>query len=85
MPLPIKQPSSETLKQSDVYFTPEADELFLPQVVKYLGEDRLLFEGDMPHAEAREGAKQELLERDDLSEEIKWKILSTNGRRFLNL
>lgn len=85
MPLPIKQPVSETLKQSDVYFTPEADELFLPQVAAYLGEESLLFEGDMPHAEAREGAKQEFLERADLSEELKWKILSDNGRRFLGL
>lgn len=85
MPLPIERPVSETLAQSDVYFTPEADEIFLPQVAEYLGEDRLLFEGDMPHAEAREGAKQELLERDDLSEDLKWKILSVNGRRFLDL
>ena len=85
LPLPVKQPVSETLKQSEVYFTPEADEIFLPQVAEYVGEDRLRFEGDMPHAEAREGAKGELLERDDLSEELKWKILSTNGRRFLNL
>ena len=85
MPLPVRQPVSETLKQSDVYFTPEADEIYLPQVAEYLGEDRLLFEGDMPHAEAREGAKQEILERDDISEELKWKILSVNGRRFLNL
>lgn len=39
----------------------------------------------MPHAEAREGAKEELLERVDLSDALKWKILSTNGRRFLGL
>lgn len=85
LPLAVSRPASETLRQSEVYFTPEAEELFLPQVAEYLGEDRLLFEGDMPHAEAREGAKQELLERDDLSEALKWKILSDNGRRFLNL
>ncbi len=48
-------------------------------------EDRLLFEGDMPHAEAREGAKQEFLDRTDLSEDLKWKILSDNGRCFLGL
>lgn len=42
-------------------------------------------EGDMPHAEAREGAKEELLARTDLSEALKWKILSDNGREFLGL
>lgn len=84
-PLPVRRPARQTLGECQVYFTPEAEEIFLPQVAEYLGEDRLLFEGDMPHAEAREGAKEELLARTDLSETLKWKILSDNGRRFLGL
>ncbi len=82
-PVPVRRPARETLRECQVYFTPEAEEIFLPQVAEYIGEDRLLFEGDMPHAEAREGAKEELLERTDFSDELKWKILSENGRRFL--
>ena len=85
LPVPIRRPVRETLRECQVYFTPEAEEIFLPQVAEYSGEDRLLFEGDMPHAEAREGAKEELLGRADLSQELKWKILSDNGRRFLGL
>jgi predicted TIM-barrel fold metal-dependent hydrolase len=84
-PLPVRRPARETLRECQVFFTPEADEIFLPQVAAYVGEDRLLFEGDMPHAEAREGAKDELLARTDLSETLKWKILSHNGREFLGL
>ena len=84
-PVPVRRPARATLRECQVYFTPEAEEIFLPQVAEYLGEDRLLFEGDMPHAEAREGAKEEILERTDLSDELKWKILSDNGRRFLGL
>lgn len=84
-PVPVSRPARETLRECQVYFTPEAEEIFLPQVAKYVGEDRLLFEGDMPHAEAREGAKEELLGRSDLSETLKWKILSDNGRQFLGL
>lgn len=84
-PVPVRRPARETLRDCQVYFTPEAEEILLPQVAEYVGEDRLLFEGDMPHAEAREGAKEELLGRIDLSDELKWKILSENGRRFLGL
>jgi predicted TIM-barrel fold metal-dependent hydrolase len=84
-PLPVRRPARDTLRECQVYFTPEAEEIFLPQVAEYLGEDRLLFEGDMPHAEAREGAKEEILARTDLSDALKWKILSDNGRRFLGL
>lgn len=84
-PVPVRRPVRETLRECQVYFTPEADELLLPQAAEFVGEDRLLFEGDMPHAEAREGAKEELLARADLSEDLKWKILSENGRRFLGL
>ena len=83
--LPITRPVKETLRECEVYFTPEADEPFLAQSAEYVGEDRLLFEGDLPHAEAREGGKAEILARTDLSEGLKWKILSDNGRRFLGL
>jgi len=84
-PVPVRRSARETLRESAVYFTPEAEEVFLPQAAAYIGEDRLLFEGDMPHAEAREEAKDELLGRTDLTDDLKWKILSDNPRRFLGI
>lgn len=80
--LPSKAP--ETFKDR-IYATCEADEMLLPQVIEYLGEDHILAAEDMPHLEAREGSGNELLERQDLTEQQKRKILVDNTARFYKL
>ncbi len=68
-----------------IYTTCEADEVSLPQVIQYLGEDHIMVSEDMPHFEAREGSINALRERTDIQEHVKNKILLDNPRRFYNL
>jgi hypothetical protein len=63
--LPSGKPASY---RDRVYVTCEADEMLLPQVIEYLGEDNVMVSEDMPHLEAREGSVQELARRTDVSE-----------------
>ncbi|MBI2369030.1 MAG: amidohydrolase family protein [Deltaproteobacteria bacterium] len=81
-PIPAKRTAREYLRECQVYFTCEAEEEFLPQAATYVGEDRLLFEADMPHAEARDNALHEIRGRVDLSDALKQKILHDNAVRF---
>jgi predicted TIM-barrel fold metal-dependent hydrolase len=46
--------------------------------IALLGEDQLLYSSDYPHGEAREDAAQNLLDRKDVSETQKQKILYNN-------
>ena len=79
-------PSRKPVTYRDrVYVTCEADEMLLPQVIEYLGEDNVMVSEDMPHLEAREGSVRELQRRADISETVRHKILSENPARFYNL
>ena len=51
------------MRDCEVYFTCEAEEKLVPQVIEFVGEDRIMISADMPHGEAREGSVQEIRER----------------------
>src|SRR3989442_699962 len=76
--LPSQRPASY---RDRVYVTCEADEMLLPQVIEYLGEDNIMVSEDIPHLEAREGSVKELERRADVSEGVKRKILSESPAR----
>jgi predicted TIM-barrel fold metal-dependent hydrolase len=84
-------PSSKGLLQRDVedYFksgrvfvAAEADDAMMTQEIALLGEDQILFSSDFPHDEGRGDAMTEILERKDLTETQKRKILCDNTLRF---
>ena len=86
-----RMPSSKGLLQRDVddylksgriFVAAEADDSMLPQEMALLGEDQILFSSDFPHDEGRGDAMAEVLERRDLSENQKRKILCDNTLRF---
>ncbi|MBM4260191.1 MAG: hypothetical protein FJ145_02000 [Deltaproteobacteria bacterium] len=86
-----RMPSSRGLLQRDVedYFksgrifvAAEADDEMMTQEMALLGEDQILFSSDFPHDEGRGDAMKEILERHDLSEVQKRKILCDNTLRF---
>ena len=86
-----RMPSSNGLLQRDVddYFksgrifvAAEADDAMLTQEMALLGEEQILFSSDFPHDEGRGDAIREILERHDLSESQKRKILCDNTLRF---
>jgi hypothetical protein len=80
--LPSASPSSYLER---VWLTCEADERLLPQVVELLGEDKVMVSEDMPHLEGREGSVGELMERTDIPEAVKAKIITDNPVRFYGL
>lgn len=83
-PVP-KGNASDYLKDCEIYFTCEAEERLLPEVIRWIGEDRIMMEVDMPHGEGRETSVQEIQERADLSEAVKEKVLGINAKAFYNL
>lgn len=77
--------ASEYLRDCQIYFTCEAEERLLPQVLEFAGEDRIMMSADMPHAEARENAVGEIEKRTDLTGEQKARILGKNAITFYSL
>jgi predicted TIM-barrel fold metal-dependent hydrolase len=82
--LPKKLPS-EYLKDGNLYVTCEADDRLLPSVLEQWGEDRVMVSSDMPHAELRDSARDEILARTDLSAGVKRKLLVDNALAFYSL
>jgi predicted TIM-barrel fold metal-dependent hydrolase len=80
-PVP-ERPASEYLRDCAIYFTTEAEERYLPHVLEFVGEDRIMLSADMPHGEAREASVEEIQERTDLSEAQKTKILGETAAKF---
>jgi uncharacterized protein len=70
------------VRSGSIFITCEAEDRVLPQEIELLGEDQILFASDIPHPEMRENAAAELLERTDLTDVQKRKILHDNAVRF---
>lgn len=70
------------LKSGRFFIAPEADDPLLSQEMALVGEEQILFSSDYPHGEGRDNAASELLERIDLTDAQKQKILYHNTVRF---
>jgi len=82
--LPKKAPS-RYLRDAQLYMTCEAEDRLLPYVLEMWGEERVMLSSDMPHAELRDSAKDELTRRTDLTPAAKRKILVDNALRFYEI
>lgn len=81
----IKRKPSEYVERGRVYFFCESEEKMLPYVAG-LWEDAVVFTSDYPHWDAKfPGAVAAMVERNDLTERQKRKILSENAARFYDL
>ncbi len=72
----------EYLSSGRFFVAPEAHDPWLPQEMELVGEEHILFSSDFPHGEGRDDAASELLERAELSDAQKGKILYDNAVRF---
>jgi hypothetical protein len=70
------------LRSGRIFVAAEADDPMLVHEMSLLGEDHVLFSSDFPHGEGRENAMMEVIERKDLSEVQKRKILYENTVHF---
>jgi predicted TIM-barrel fold metal-dependent hydrolase len=70
------------VKSGRIFIAAEADDSMLHNLFELIGEDHVLFSSDFPHGEGRENAALEILERQDLSEIQKRKLLYDNTVRL---
>ena len=75
----------EYIRRGQVYVNCEVDEEQLPFVVQEYGDDFLMFAADIPHGHRVIDPISKFLERDDLGQETKRKILVDNTARFYGL
>jgi uncharacterized protein len=59
---------TEYLKQGNLYFSAEAEDVLLPQVIELVGETQMVFGTDMPHGDRERFAGRELAKRKDISD-----------------
>jgi uncharacterized protein len=77
-----RQSIRDYVKSGRVFIAAEADDRMLSQLFDLIGEEQVLFSSDFPHGEGRENAALEILERKDLSETQKQKLLYHNTVRL---
>src|SRR5262249_28567015 len=82
----LKKKPSDYVRLGKIYFSCEADEWLLPQAVKLVGENQIVYASDFPHWDnSYPQSLNEIRDRGDLSDAQKRKILSDNARRLYGL
>lgn len=81
----IARPPSEYVNSGRIFFGCEGDEPYLARVAEEIGEDKLIYSSDYPHADRTEGTARFLSERRDVSKSLRKKILEENARRFYGM
>jgi predicted TIM-barrel fold metal-dependent hydrolase len=78
-------PPMEYVCKGNLFFSTEADDVLLPQVIDLVGEDNMVFGSDMPHGDREPFVVRKVQKRKDISETAKVKILETNPARLYAL
>jgi predicted TIM-barrel fold metal-dependent hydrolase len=82
----LKKKPSDYVRRGNIYFSCEADEWLLPQAVRLVGEDQIVYASDFPHWDnSFPGSIDEIKMRGDISDAQKRKILADNCRRLYGL
>ncbi len=84
-PFCVDRPSAY-LANGRCWFSCEPEEKTIPYVAQWIGEDHIIFASDYPHWDGGwPHAVDTLLDRDDLSQALKRKILSDNTLRYYGM
>ncbi len=82
----LRKKPSDYIGAGTIYFSCEADEWLLPQAVRLVGENQIVYASDFPHWDHSFPASiKEIRERGDLTDAQKRKILADNARRLYRL
>ncbi|HWO41653.1 MAG TPA: amidohydrolase family protein, partial [Candidatus Eisenbacteria bacterium] len=82
----LTKPPSEYMRGGQLYYAFEMEEKTLPYVAEFVGADRLIFATDYNHSDSKfPHTVKEVLERKDLSESLKAKLMGENAARLYNL
>jgi predicted TIM-barrel fold metal-dependent hydrolase len=77
---------SDYVRSGSIFFSCEADEWLLPQALKLIGENQVVYASDFPHWDHSYPASlDEIRDRGDITDTQKRKILSDNTRRLYGL
>jgi predicted TIM-barrel fold metal-dependent hydrolase len=83
---PLKSLPSEYIKSNRCLFTCEGEESALPLMIERFGDDCIMYASDYPHWDTEwPNTARPIIERNDISERSKEKILSLNARSFYGL
>ena len=83
---PVQQLSPEEyIKNGNIYFSSEVEDILLPQVLELVGDGQIMFASDMPHGDRERFAAKTLQDRKDIRDVVKTKILETNPAKFYRL
>jgi predicted TIM-barrel fold metal-dependent hydrolase len=83
----VRKPS-EYVRSGNIFFAAEVGETALPLAIEHVGADVILWASDYPHERDQRdfsGDIPELLERGDVSDDVKRRIWSDNPTRFYRL
>ena len=78
-------PPMDYVRKGNLFFSTEADDVLLPQVIDLIGEDNMVFGSDMPHGDREPFVVRKVKERKDISDSAKFKILERNPARLYGL
>jgi predicted TIM-barrel fold metal-dependent hydrolase len=78
-------PPMEYVRRGNLFFSTEAEDVLLPQVVELVGQENIVFGSDMPHGDRHQFAARMLMERKDVNEAAKLSILGKNPARLYGL
>ena len=82
----LKRPPSEYVRDGRWYFHTESGERMLPHVISEVGEGQITYASDFPHWDSSYPESIDaILARDDLTTEVKRKILGENARVLYGL
>jgi uncharacterized protein len=82
----MKDKPSAYLKRGRCFFSCAPDEFLIPSVAASVGADSIIFSSDYPHSDGLfPHAVRTIKERQDLSEDVKRKVLGENAARLFNL
>jgi predicted TIM-barrel fold metal-dependent hydrolase len=82
----LKKKPSDIVRESPIYFSVEASESFLPQVIDFIGDDHFVYASDIPHWDGEfPGNLDGIRNHPALSRETKEKVLYHNSRAFFGL
>ena len=82
----LKKKPSEYVRSGNIYFSCEADEWLLPQALKLVGENQIVWASDFPHWDnSYPGSIDEIRDRGDITDAQKQKILADNCRRLYGM
>lgn len=82
----LKKKPSDYVRGGTLFFSCEADEWLLPQAVRLIGENQVVYASDFPHWDNDyPESVEEIRTRGDLTDPQKRKILADNARRLYRL